>query len=76
MRPIDDAFGLGIVAQVVVKNASVVLERGEVVELGSHEELMTERGAYWRLYEAQARNVDTEDEEPPRIHIPLTRVAS
>jgi ATP-binding cassette subfamily B protein len=54
----------------------VVLERGEVVELGSHEELMAERGAYWRLYEAQARNVDTEDQEPPRVHIPLARVVS
>ena len=54
----------------------VVLERGEVVELGSHEELMAERGAYWRLYEAQARNVDTEDLEPPRVHIPLARVVS
>jgi ATP-binding cassette subfamily B protein len=54
----------------------VVLERGEVVELGSHEELLAERGAYWRLYEAQVRNVDTEDQEPPRVHIPLTRVVS
>lgn len=54
----------------------VVLERGEVVELGSHEELMAERGAYWRLYEAQVRNVDTEDQDPPLVRIPLTRVAS
>jgi len=28
------------------------------------------------LYEAQARNVDTEDKEPPRLHIPLTKVTS
>ena len=54
----------------------MVLERGEVVELGSHEELMAERGAYWRLYEAQARNADTEDQEAPGIHMPLARVAS
>jgi ATP-binding cassette subfamily B protein len=54
----------------------VVLERGEVVELGSHDELMAARGAYWRLYEAQARNVDTEDPEPTRVHLPLTRVTS
>ena len=36
----------------------VVLERGQVVEVGSHEELMTREGAYFRLYQAQARNVD------------------
>jgi len=36
----------------------VVLDRGVVVEEGSHDELMTREGAYHRLYEAQARNVD------------------
>ena len=54
----------------------VVLERGEVVEIGSHEELMEKRGAYWRLYEAQARNVDTEDSEPSRLQIPLSKVSA
>jgi ATP-binding cassette subfamily B protein len=54
----------------------VVLDRGEIVEVGSHDQLIAARGAYWRLYEAQARNVDTEDKEPPRLHIPLTKVAS
>ncbi|WMW79176.1 ABC transporter ATP-binding protein [Undibacterium cyanobacteriorum] len=34
----------------------VVLDRGEVVEVGSHDELMAKEGAYFRLYEAQARN--------------------
>lgn len=34
----------------------VVLDRGEVVEVGSHDELMSKEGAYFRLYEAQARN--------------------
>jgi ATP-binding cassette subfamily B protein len=34
----------------------VVLDRGEVVEIGSHDELMSKEGAYFRLYEAQARN--------------------
>ena len=38
----------------------VVLDRGEVVEVGSHDELMARGGAYFRLYEAQARNVDTD----------------
>ena len=54
----------------------VVLDRGEVVEVGSHDELMEKRGAYCRLYEAQARNVDTEDVDPPRLHIPLSKVSS
>jgi ATP-binding cassette subfamily B protein len=54
----------------------VVLDRGEIVEVGSHDQLIAARGAYWRLYEAQARNVDTEDKEPPRLHIPLTKVTS
>ena len=36
----------------------VVLDRGEVVEIGPHDELMAREGAYFRLYQAQARNVD------------------
>ena len=36
----------------------VVLDRGVVVEEGSNDELMAREGAYHRLYEAQARNVD------------------
>jgi ATP-binding cassette subfamily B protein len=38
----------------------VVLDRGEIVEMGSHDELMQHEGAYFRLYQAQARNVDTD----------------
>lgn len=34
----------------------VVLDRGEVVEVGSHDDLMAQAGAYFRLYEAQARH--------------------
>jgi ATP-binding cassette subfamily B protein len=36
----------------------VVLDRGVVVEDGPHDELMAREGAYYRLYQAQARNVD------------------
>jgi ATP-binding cassette subfamily B protein len=43
-------------------NRLVVLDRGSVVEVGSHDELMASEGHYYRLYQAQARNVDTEDE--------------
>jgi ATP-binding cassette subfamily B protein len=45
-------------------NRLVVLDRGQVVEVGAHEELMAREGAYFRLYQAQARNVDTEDSLP------------
>ena len=38
----------------------IVLDRGLVVEEGSHDDLMARQGAYFRLYEAQARNVDTD----------------
>jgi len=36
----------------------VVMDRGRVVEVGHHDELMARQGAYWRLYEAQVRRVD------------------
>ena len=38
----------------------VVLDRGEVVEVGPHDALMARRGAYWRLYDAQVRRVDAD----------------
>lgn len=46
----------------------VVMDRGRIVEIGTHDELMARQGHYWRLYQAQARNVDTEpDEMEPEI---------
>jgi ATP-binding cassette subfamily B protein len=49
----------------------VVMDRGRVVEVGPHDALMEKQGAYWRLYEAQARNVDTEPQVPrtPEAHV-------
>lgn len=38
----------------------VVMDRGGIVEIGNHDELMRKEGHYYRLYEAQARNVDSE----------------
>jgi ATP-binding cassette subfamily B protein len=49
----------------------VVMDRGRIVEVGSHDELMAREGAYFRLYQAQARNVDTDigeaEGELPRL---------
>jgi ATP-binding cassette subfamily B protein len=36
------------------------MDRGGIVEIGNHDELMRKEGHYYRLYEAQARNVDSE----------------
>ena len=38
----------------------VVLDKGIKVEEGTHEHLIAQRGAYWRLYEAQARQEKAE----------------
>ena len=48
----------------------VVMDRGQVVEVGPHDELMAKQGAYWRLYEAQARRVDGEEPEPIAVPNP------
>ena len=44
----------------------VVMDRGRVVEVGPHDELIARQGHYWRLYEAQARRVDADDVTPER----------
>ncbi|WP_373379504.1 ABC transporter ATP-binding protein [Cupriavidus nantongensis] len=51
----------------------VVMDRGQIVEVGSHDELLLREGAYYKLYQAQARNVDTEDDDTEEaIQIPET----
>lgn len=46
----------------------VVMDRGEIVEVGPHDELMDKQGAYWRLYEAQARRAE-EDAQAAGLQI-------
>ena len=52
----------------------VVMDRGEIVEVGPHDELMEKQGAYWRLYEAQARRAEEDAQaagvllEAPLLH--------
>ena len=41
----------------------VVLDRGRIIEIGRHEELLARNGAYTQLYEAQARQVDAERDD-------------
>ncbi len=38
----------------------VVMEQGVLVEEGDHDTLMAKQGAYWRLYEAQAKNAEAD----------------
>ena len=54
----------------------VVMDRGQIVEVGPHDELMAKQGAYWRLYEAQARQVDTEPQIPRLPESPSAQAAS
>ncbi len=48
----------------------VVMDRGRIVEIGNHDELMAVEGHYYKLYQAQARNVDTEPPEPEAPNLP------
>lgn len=38
-----------------------VLDRGEIAEMGSHDELMARRGRYWELFELQASRYTDEE---------------
>ena len=48
-----------------VKNCDViiVMDKGEIVEQGSHEELLERQGQYYRLWEMQQGNFRVEDEK-------------
>ncbi len=41
----------------------IVMDRGKIVEIGNHDELMVREGHYWRLYMAQSKQLD----EPPPL---------
>jgi len=36
----------------------VVMDRGQIVEVGSHDELLQREGAYYKLYQAQQRQAE------------------
>jgi len=41
----------------------LVMEHGDIVEKGSHDELIAARGAYWRLYQSQFEQAAVEHDE-------------
>ncbi len=41
----------------------LVLEQGNIVESGTHEELMERQGSYYKLYQAQAKHYQRHDEQ-------------
>lgn len=51
-------------------NRIIVLHHGEIREMGTHQELLAQRGFYWRLYKLQYAD-DSHDE--PGTGEPLTR---
>ncbi|KAB2923858.1 MAG: ABC transporter ATP-binding protein [Dechloromonas sp.] len=53
----------------------VVMDRGKIVEIGNHDQLMAAEGHYFKLYMAQVRNVDTEPELPRAPDLPKAQPA-
>ena len=45
-----------------VNNVSFNIEKGEVIEEGSHEELMKKEGKYSKMFKIQAENYSLEKE--------------
>ena len=48
----------------------LVMEHGDSVEKGSHDELIAAEGAYWRLYQSQFEHASTEVSPPQDDHSP------
>ena len=55
-------------------NRLVVLDRGEIVEVGTHDDLMAREGAYFNLYQAQARNMDVDVDDDRRRNVRVDNV--
>lgn len=55
-----------------VKNCDqiLVMEQGEIIEGGTHDELLARQGCYWQLWEMQQGNFAVKREEPKTIPVP------
>ena len=54
----------------------LVMEHGDIVEKGTHEELIAAEGAYWRLYRSQFEQAAAEtDEQLARMEADVADVA-
>ena len=55
----------------------VVLDRGEIVEIGNHDDLLARGGAYHDLYQAQSRLTGVEETTiPSPLEVPASNVAA
>jgi ATP-binding cassette subfamily B protein len=54
----------------------VVMDKGVVVEEGTHDALIEAQGAYWRLYEAQQRQAEAEAVLGGSLETPLQKVSA
>ncbi|HOX66904.1 MAG TPA: ABC transporter ATP-binding protein [Burkholderiaceae bacterium] len=56
----------------------VVMDRGQIAEVGPHDDLIARRGAYWRLHEAQLRQAAADDWSPVSdgVDAPVAAVAA
>jgi ATP-binding cassette subfamily B protein len=52
-------------------NKIIVMHKGKVREIGSHQQLLGNRGIYWKLYQLQYK-----DQELPAAVIPLPQSES
>ncbi|MGO1880472.1 MAG: ABC transporter ATP-binding protein, partial [Microbacterium gubbeenense] len=49
----------------------LVMEHGSIVEQGAHDELIAQKGAYWRLYQSQFEHAAVDVDEVEAMEAPL-----
>ena len=52
----------------------LVMEHGDIVEQGTHDELIAKQGAYWRLYQSQFEQAATDVDDPIGAGLPAEAV--
>jgi ATP-binding cassette subfamily B protein len=54
-------------------NTIIVMHKGQVREIGSHQQLLAQRGIYWKLYQLQYKDQElaaTESYSAPQVSVP------